>query len=189
MQDVFNGCVEEGVILMQELVGIAWCAISPLALSREKVYCTMTKCQHQNKDGWIVQKSLATHHNTDPSTIALCRYETLTSYCTERFFTGSNFYTAKNIDKRISDIDQRLTKEIVDLSKEFPKMFASAVTPLFDVFWFSGRMMSLFGLRGMMPFYLYILATFVVSKFLMPDYVNATQPCAAISILLDEWRQ
>ena len=31
-------------------------------------------------------------------------------------------------------------------------------------------MMSLFGLRGMMPFYLYILATFVVSKFLMPDY-------------------
>ena len=30
--------------------------------------------------------------------------------------------------------------------------------------------MSLFGLRGMMPFYLYILATFVVSKFLMPDY-------------------
>ena len=34
-------------------------------------------------------------------------------------------------------------------------------------------MMSLFGLRGMMPFYLYILATFVVSKFLMPDYVSA----------------
>ena len=31
-------------------------------------------------------------------------------------------------------------------------------------------MMSLFGLRGMTPFYLYILATFVVSKFLMPDY-------------------
>ena len=91
-------------------------------------------------DGWIVQKSLATHHNTDQSTITLCRYETLTSYCTERFFTGSNFYTAKNIDKRISDIDQRLTKEIVDLSKEFPKMFASAVTPLFDVFWFSVRL-------------------------------------------------
>ena len=35
-----------------------------------------------------------------------------------------------------------------------------------------GRMISLFGLRGMMPFYLYILATFVVSKFLMPDYVS-----------------
>ena len=100
----------------------------------------MTKCLHQNKDG---QKSRATHQNTDRSTIALlsaCRYETLTSYCTERFFTGSNFYTAKNIDKRISDIDQRLTKEIVDLSKEFPKMFASAVTPLFDVFWFSVRL-------------------------------------------------
>ena len=35
VQDVFNGCVEEGVILMQELVGIAWCAIPPLALSRK----------------------------------------------------------------------------------------------------------------------------------------------------------
>ena len=34
VQDVFNGCVEEGVILMQELVGIAWCAISPLAVSK-----------------------------------------------------------------------------------------------------------------------------------------------------------
>ena len=34
VQDVFNGCVEEGVILMQELVGIAWCAIFRL-LSRK----------------------------------------------------------------------------------------------------------------------------------------------------------
>ena len=71
-QDLFNGCVEEGVVLMQELVGIAW-------------------------------------------------YQRLTKHCTERFFAGSNFYRVKNIDKRISDIDQRLTKEVVDLSKEFQK--------------------------------------------------------------------
>jgi ABC-type uncharacterized transport system fused permease/ATPase subunit len=121
VQDLFNGCVEEGVVLMQELVGIAW-------------------------------------------------YQRLTQYCTERFFAGSNFYCAKNLDKRISDIDQRLTKEVVDLSKEFPKMFASAVTPLFDVLWFTGRMFSLLGVGGMIPFYLYIGATFGVSKFLMPNY-------------------
>ena len=43
-----------------------------------------------------------------------------------------------------------------------------------------GRMISLFGLRGMMPFYLYILATFVVSKFLMPDYVSTPSSMRAI---------
>lgn len=121
VQDIFNGCVEEGVVLMQELVGIAW-------------------------------------------------YQRLTKHCTDRFFAGSNFYRVKNIDKRISDIDQRLTKEVVDLSKEFPKMFASAVTPMFDVLWFTGRMVSLLGVVGMIPFYLYIGATFAVSKFLMPNY-------------------
>jgi ABC-type uncharacterized transport system fused permease/ATPase subunit len=120
-QDLFNGCVEEGVVLMQELVGIAW-------------------------------------------------YQRLTKHCTDRFFAGSNFYCVKNIDKRISDIDQRLTKEVVDLSKEFPKMFASAVTPVFDVLWFTGRMVSLLGVVGMIPFYFYIGATFAVSKFLMPNY-------------------
>ena len=99
-QDVVTACVEEGVILQQELVGVLW-------------------------------------------------RESLTRYCMDRFFSGSNFYAAKNVDKRIPDIDQRLTKEIVDLSKEFPKMFASAVTPVFDVLWFSGRMISLVGLGGM----------------------------------------
>jgi ABC-type uncharacterized transport system fused permease/ATPase subunit len=96
--------------------------------------------------------------------------ESLTKYCMEKFFTGANFYSAKNVDKRIPDIDQRLTKEIVDLSKEFPKMFASAVTPLFDVVWFSSRMISLVGLGGMGPFYVYIIATFVVVKFFMPNH-------------------
>ena len=50
VQDVFNGCVEEGVILMQELVGIAWCVIFR-SLSRKVFYCTaMTKCLHDGNN-------------------------------------------------------------------------------------------------------------------------------------------
>ena len=48
VQDVFNGCVEEGVILMQELVGIAWCAIFRL-LSR-KVFCCIAMTQRLHDD-------------------------------------------------------------------------------------------------------------------------------------------
>ena len=115
-----SALIEQGVILQQELVGIAW---------------------HQK----------------------------LQTYVMQRFFPQA-FYTARNVDCRIEDVDQRITQEIVDLSQELPKLFSSAITPLFDVTWFSWRLFAMLGAYSLLPFYFFIAAQYIVVKTFLPNH-------------------
>lgn len=49
-------------------------------------------------------------------------HKQLTQYATKKFFRANAFYNLKNLDKRIQDPDQRLTREVQDLSDSFSQV-------------------------------------------------------------------
>jgi ABC-type uncharacterized transport system fused permease/ATPase subunit len=94
----------------------------------------------------------------------------LTSYASKRLFRNNSFYKLRNIDKRITDPDQRLTVEVEDATSEFAAIFGHAITPLVDVTWFTFRLYQLVNFSGMRTFYTYIGLSVFVIKYFMPDH-------------------
>jgi len=98
--------------------------------------------------------------------------ENITNFARSRLCKFNSFYTLRNLDKRISDPDQRITQELQELANDFSSVWGKAITPLIDITWFSFKLHSLLGLRGMSMLYGYVAACWVVLRFFMVDHAT-----------------
>lgn len=97
-------------------------------------------------------------------------HSSLATYITDKVFRGNAFYTLRNLDKRVTDLDQRLTSEASELSAAFSEIWAKAITPVVDVLWFSLRLYAVVGTQGMTSMAAFVAFSFVVLQGLMPDH-------------------
>eukprot|EP00039_Didymoeca_costata_P000030 m.43872 g.43872 ORF g.43872 m.43872 type:complete len:1317 (-) comp10017_c0_seq2:599-4549(-) len=97
-------------------------------------------------------------------------YVQLTRHTMDRLFEANAFYKLRNIDKRVTDPDQRLTQEIQEAATEFANIWGTSITPMVDVLWFSYRLYRVITVRGMRDLYLYIALSAFVIKYFMPNH-------------------
>jgi len=100
--------------------------------------------------------------------IALNWNENLVSYALEKYFNGNVFYSAKNVDKRIEDPQNRITNELKELSSSFAEICSQLFNPAFDFIWFSLRLYYTVGIKGLGKLYLYLGALFLAGRALRP---------------------
>lgn len=97
-------------------------------------------------------------------------YQNLTTFALKKIMENNNFYTIRNLDGSIKDPDQRITQEIRIAAENFAEIWGKAVTPIIDITWFSVRLYSLIGLKGIQYIGAYFLFSAMTVKLLIPDH-------------------
>jgi ABC-type uncharacterized transport system fused permease/ATPase subunit len=97
-------------------------------------------------------------------------YDNMTKHVVEKYFRENAFYNCRNLDRRITDPDQRITNEVRELADHFSDIWGHAITPFFDIFWFSWRLFRLLGARDMGVLMGYVGGCTVAMGSLMPNY-------------------
>eukprot|EP00475_Leptophrys_vorax_P007198 TRINITY_DN14561_c0_g1_i1.p1 TRINITY_DN14561_c0_g1~~TRINITY_DN14561_c0_g1_i1.p1 ORF type:complete len:1009 (-),score=245.67 TRINITY_DN14561_c0_g1_i1:54-2798(-) len=97
-------------------------------------------------------------------------YENMTKHVVDKYFRENAFYNCRNLDRRISDPDQRITNEVRELADHFSDIWGHAITPFFDIFWFSWRLFKLLHAKDMGTLIAYVVGCSVAMGALMPNY-------------------
>lgn len=103
--------------------------------------------------------------------LALTWRNRLTRETTSRYLTGKVSYIVAEL-AGMSDIDQRLTRDIERLSDDLAALIPTLVKPVVDVGWFSWQLWRLCGVRGMMILYLYTSLGYGALRSVTPDFAS-----------------
>jgi ABC-type uncharacterized transport system fused permease/ATPase subunit len=93
---------------------------------------------------------------------------------TERFVScwmkHRQFYDLRHVSGRIPDADQRVTAEIKEFCNQFSAVFQKVLTPLCDLFWFSGRIWVALGPLGLGALGGYNALAWMILRLAMPRH-------------------
>lgn len=95
----------------------------------------------------------------------------LTGSALSKYLSGKISYVVAELAD-MSDIDQRLTRDIDRLSNDLAALIPTLVKPIVDVGWFSLQLWKLCGLRGMIVLYLYTIVGYGALKCVTPDFAG-----------------
>lgn len=103
--------------------------------------------------------------------LALTWRSRLTRAAASKYLTGKTFYTVAELSG-MSDVDQRLTRDIERLTDDLAALIPTLIKPVVDVLWFSWQLWRLTGKRGMGILYLYAALGYGALQAATPDFAQ-----------------
>jgi ATP-binding cassette subfamily D (ALD) protein 3 len=94
----------------------------------------------------------------------------LTDYFNKRYIKDIVFYQMTQIDRRISNPDQRLTDDINKWSDSLASLYSNVTKPILDIVMFTKKLSVLLGFEGPMVIFGWYIFTAIVMKQITPPF-------------------
>lgn len=104
------------------------------------------------------------------SLLALGWRTRLTEHLLKNYLRNNAFYKVFNMSCINIDADQRLTQDLEKLTSDLSGLVTGMVKPTVDILWFTWRMMTLTGRRGVSILYAYMLLGLGLLRIITPDF-------------------
>lgn len=98
----------------------------------------------------------------------------LTKHLLEIYMKNNAFYKVFNMSSKNVDADQRLTNDLEKLTTDLSGLVTGMVKPSVDILWFTWRMKTLTGRRGVAILYAYMLLGLGFLRTAAPDFGELT---------------
>lgn len=107
--------------------------------------------------------------------LALDFRKNLTLHIHNRYYKNIMYYKMGNLDRRITNPDQRITQDVEVLCQKISNLFVDFLSPLTDVIINSIRMTQIIGIGGPISITLYVFVAFGVLSLVTPNFTRMSQ--------------
>jgi ABC-type uncharacterized transport system fused permease/ATPase subunit len=94
----------------------------------------------------------------------------MTTVLQDKVMSNNSFYTLKNIDGRVEDMDNRISDDVSNFSETVSSMWSQFAYPLVRILWFAGRFARTVDRKYAILLWGYLGGAVIVLKFIMPNY-------------------